>query len=275
MPSRLLREGILDSDAVNALSFPAEVFYRRLMSVVDDFGRFDGRTAVLKGRLYALKPTVRESDITHWIAECEKAGLILLYRVDSKPYILFRKLGPARAKESRYPHPPTGVAEDRGGNLFSLVNGCNQAFTDENIRLQVKSDVPYSDSDSDSGSDAVDDAVASSCPEPDEPAPGPPVMTFDCVGQGEKDWALTEAKLAEWVATFPGVDVLAELRKARQWLIDNPSRRKTGRGMTKFLGGWLGRVQDRGLPTPHRPVPPDRKAAERAAILDAAKRKAG
>jgi hypothetical protein len=48
MPSRLLREGILDSEAVNALSFAAEVFYRRLMSVVDDFGR--PRAAVRRGR---------------------------------------------------------------------------------------------------------------------------------------------------------------------------------------------------------------------------------
>jgi hypothetical protein len=39
MPNRELREGILTSERINALTFPAEVFYRRLMSVVDDFGR--------------------------------------------------------------------------------------------------------------------------------------------------------------------------------------------------------------------------------------------
>lgn len=124
MPVRLLREGILDSEGVNALTFPAEVFYRRLMSVVDDFGRFDGRAAVLRGRLYPLKlDTVREADISRWIAECEKAGLIALYDVGGKQYILFRKLGPARAKESKYPPPPDVVCE----RLKTDANGCKQA----------------------------------------------------------------------------------------------------------------------------------------------------
>jgi hypothetical protein len=40
MPVRILREGILTSERVDTLSPAAEVFYRRLMSVVDDFGRF-------------------------------------------------------------------------------------------------------------------------------------------------------------------------------------------------------------------------------------------
>ena len=44
MPNRIIREGILSSDRVDQLDPPAEVFYRRLMSKVDDHGLFDGRT---------------------------------------------------------------------------------------------------------------------------------------------------------------------------------------------------------------------------------------
>ena len=140
MPVRLLRESILDSAAVSSLSAHAEVFYRRLMSVVDDFGRFDGRAAVLRCRLYPLKiDSIREADITRWIAECETAGLIALYEVDSKPYILFHKLGPARAKESKFPAPPKAAESGRA-----------QTQTDESRRLQTRADVPYSVSVSDS-----------------------------------------------------------------------------------------------------------------------------
>ena len=39
MPSRILREGINTSPKVNALSPMAELFYRRLMTVADDYGR--------------------------------------------------------------------------------------------------------------------------------------------------------------------------------------------------------------------------------------------
>lgn len=109
MPNRILREGILDSGAVNSLTWPSELFYRKLMSVVDDFGLFDGRLEVLRSRLYALQlDRVRVADVASWIAECEKAGLIRTYTVDSKPYILFHKLGPQRAKRSKYPRPPDG-----------------------------------------------------------------------------------------------------------------------------------------------------------------------
>ena len=161
MATRLLREGILDSAAVNSLSFQAEVFYRRLMSVVDDFGRFDGRAAVLRGRLYSLKlDTVREADITRWIAECENAGLIALYAVDDKPFILFRKLGPARAKESKYPPPPAGVVAGRK-QLKTDVNGCSQTFAS----------APYSGSDSESSANSIPTGGAAAEPPPAADAP--------------------------------------------------------------------------------------------------------
>jgi hypothetical protein len=233
MPSRLLREGILDSEAVNVLSFPAEVFYRRLMSAVDDFGRFDGRPSVLRSRLYPLKVNVvREADITRWIAECEKAGLIALYTVDSKPYVLFGKLGPARAKESKFPAPST----DTTRTLNRL-----HPFTSENGCAQMKSDAPYSYSGTDSDSDS------DYCSEPSQtPASEPPVMTFPTVGDGPKEWHLTASKLSEYGETFPGVDLLGELRKARQWCIDNTARRKTAKGMPKFCSGWLTKAQNSG-----------------------------
>ncbi|AMV23446.1 hypothetical protein VT84_03485 [Gemmata sp. SH-PL17] len=236
MPSRLLREGILDSAAVNSLSLPAEVFYRRLMSVVDDFGRFDGRPAVLRGRLYALKlDTVREADITRWIAECEKVGLISLYTVDSKPYILFEKLGTPRAKESKFPGPGQADKGAKAAPQITSVNACEQ----------MKTDVP----DSYSGTDSYSGADSFSCSELDKPTrepDEPPVMTFPCAGSGPREWCLTQSKLTEWSNAFPGVDVLAECRKARQWLIDNPRKCKTHSGMARFLGSWLGRAQDSG-----------------------------
>lgn len=107
MPSRLLREGILDSDRVDKLSLGAEVFYRRLMSVVDDFGLFDGRLSVLKSRLYPLRHhRVSERDVTQWLLECESARLIRQYTVDGKQYIQFFDLGSIQRSKPKYPLPP-------------------------------------------------------------------------------------------------------------------------------------------------------------------------
>jgi hypothetical protein len=88
MPSRLLREGILNSDRIEQLDAAAEVFYRRLMSKVDDHGLYDARPSILRASLYPLRvDRVREADISRWIAACEKAGLIALYAHEQKPYL--------------------------------------------------------------------------------------------------------------------------------------------------------------------------------------------
>jgi hypothetical protein len=60
------------------------------------------------------------------------------------------------------------------------------------------------------------------------------------------DWPLTHDDYAEMKRLYPAADVAAELRKARGWLIGNPTKRKTARGMLRFLHTWLARVQDRG-----------------------------
>jgi hypothetical protein len=112
MPDRIVRANILTSDLVNQLSWPAEVFYRRLMSVADDYGRFEGRISILRASLYPLKLNqVSEADIVKWKNECSEAGLISLYEVESKEYLVILKFNQRlRAAKSKYPPP----ADTRG-----------------------------------------------------------------------------------------------------------------------------------------------------------------
>ncbi len=73
---------------------------------------------------------------------------------------------------------------------------------------------------------------------------GPSSFSFP-VKSGEI-WDLPQRKLDEYLATYaPQLDVEAELRKARQWLMDHKDRRKTKRGMAAFLTGWLNRTSDK------------------------------
>lgn len=96
--------------------------------------------------------------------------------------------------------------------------------------------------------------MKSSCVEPAGPAStlAEEVMNFPVVGK-TKAWPLLKSKVAEYQVSFPGMDVSAQLAKARQWAIDNPAKRKTAGGMPKFLFGWLERAQNRagGASTGH------------------------
>jgi hypothetical protein len=89
------------------------------------------------------------------------------------------------------------------------------------------------------------------CAEPPGPTPDddPVVMTFDCVGGS---WPLRQSKIEQWRDTFgEHCDVEFEIRKAHQWLRDNPTRRKTPQGMTRFLGDWIQRTVNRGHGSQH------------------------
>lgn len=107
MPNRIIREGIITSEAVNSLSWEAETFYRRLLSVVDDFGRFDARPSVLRSALYPLKlDSMREDSVQRCLKSCEAARLVVLYSVEGKEYLEvtnFRQQ--VRSKKSKYPAP--------------------------------------------------------------------------------------------------------------------------------------------------------------------------
>ncbi|MGN6438512.1 MAG: hypothetical protein ACTHMM_18355 [Agriterribacter sp.] len=110
--ARLIRNNILTSDPVNSLSWSGEVFYRRLLHVVDDFGRYDAREDVLRADLYKLKlDIVSKADVAKWKNECSEAGLISLYSVDGKNYLEVLKFGQRlRSKKSKFPPP----AAERG-----------------------------------------------------------------------------------------------------------------------------------------------------------------
>lgn len=110
MPNRVLREGILTSDRVNAIASDprCEVFYRRLFGVVDDFGRYVGNAALLRAALYPLMiESVSERQIEQHLAACEAAGLLIRYEVRGKSYLELRDFNQRlRLMRSKYPPPP-------------------------------------------------------------------------------------------------------------------------------------------------------------------------
>lgn len=107
MPNRILREGILESERIHRISPMAELFYRRLMSIADDYGRYACDVPVLLSRCYPRRPTwADEETVSLWIEECREVGLILVYEVQNRKYLEicdFRQQ--LRAKDSKCPAP--------------------------------------------------------------------------------------------------------------------------------------------------------------------------
>lgn len=91
MPNRYVREGILDSESVNSLSVFAQNMYFRLIFVVDDAGRFDGRESLIATNAFPTKPDIRLKDVSESLADIRQAGLLIAYQYNNKPFIQLTK----------------------------------------------------------------------------------------------------------------------------------------------------------------------------------------
>ena len=111
MPNRILREGILTSERVASLSWQAEVFYRRLMSVVDDYGRYFAKPMALRAACFPMQlDRVKDTDVEKWIVELVEHRLLRLYDAEGTTFLeLLDFRQQVRAKKSKYPDPINGV----------------------------------------------------------------------------------------------------------------------------------------------------------------------
>ena len=220
MPTRLLREGILDSDRVNSLDWAAEVFYRRLMSKVDDHGLYDARPSMLRASLYPVgTDRVREADISRWMAACQKAGLILFYEAGGKQYLKMLDTRWQVRAEPKYPLPPD--------------NACLQLRTPVHLDGDVV---------------VVEDGVkplarGDESPSLAKPLNGNAIAYIPIIG-GE--FGVSKELLAELEAAYPQVDGPQTLKEIRAWCITNPTKRKTARGAPRFINRWFEKVQNHG-----------------------------
>ncbi len=146
MPNRILRDGILSSERIAALGWPEEVFYRRLMSVVDDYGRYYATSMLLRAACYPLHlDKVSDADIGKWLQATEKAGLVSVYPApDGKRYLQladFRQQ--VRAKDSRFPAPDAHMRSTCTADAKQvLANAHLDVDVDVDVDERPQADVP-------------------------------------------------------------------------------------------------------------------------------------
>ncbi len=112
MPNRILRDWT-DSEALSSVSAHAERLFTRVLMKMDDYGCYVGNPSLLRANLFPLLvDRIREADISLWIAECEKAGMVRSYVSGGKQFIFVPKHG-QRPRDSvrKHPAPPPEIDE--------------------------------------------------------------------------------------------------------------------------------------------------------------------
>jgi hypothetical protein len=81
-----------------------------------------------------------------------------------------------------------------------------------------------------------------------------PVLTWHCKGKPDT-WVLWPSAVRRLEALYPGMDVEGVIQRLYRWHLANPNRRKTARGMPRFLIGALNREQSSGCARERKPKP--------------------
>lgn len=55
-----------------------------------------------------------------------------------------------------------------------------------------------------------------------------------------------ETTIDTWKEAYPAVDIVQEIKKIIAWCKCNPKRRKTRKGVNRFINNWLSKEQDKG-----------------------------
>jgi hypothetical protein len=136
MPNRILRDAILTSERVASLDWAAEVFYRRLHSIVDDYGRYEAGHQLLRAKCYPLQTdSVRVADIARWMAACQKSGLILVYGANGKQYLEVCDFRQQTRTDSKCPPPP--AIDACCDPLLAIDSKCQQPLANDCLGVVV------------------------------------------------------------------------------------------------------------------------------------------
>lgn len=230
MPNRILKESICRSVEINSLSWFEEILFYRLIVCCDDYGRFDGRTAIIKGLCFPLKD-ITKKDIEKALNKLSAVGLVKIYNTNGQPYlqlVTWERHQNIRAKKSKYPSN-NGI----GNQMNADVYNCNQMNTDV---CNCSRNPIQSESESESNSNIY-------CSEP-KVSEQQPVITLE-LNTGE-EYGISSKDISEWTELYPAVDVMQCLRNMKGWLSSNPTKRKTSKGIRRFITRWLQKEQDNG-----------------------------
>ncbi len=148
-----------------------------------------------------------------------KGGHVVIHLPD----MLKAKSGHVRAYDNRHLDKKADMLDEKNGHLPDMLRHTT-IETNTNTSLKDLSEPPLET---------------------------PPGGVISIPLKGSKTFTPTKEQLAQWQESFPGVDVTTELRKIKQWNIDNPRKRKTPTGICRHICYWLGKEQEKAGPVPN------------------------
>jgi len=236
--ARTIKPGLFTNEFVADCSFAARYLFTGLWTIADREGRMKDQPRTIKAMLLPMD----DVDCDELLEELHDAGLIVRYEAGEHKvlqvinFVKHQRPHPSEAKSDLPCFDKTKQHIVVRKNERSCENTSNCAFNPSPLSLLPS---PFSPS-----TFELPTEVSAETAESGPSAASAYVLDFPVDGKAGRAWWLSQAKLDEYVACYPSLDVPAQVRMARQWCIDNPTKRKTAGGMLAFLTKWLNRSQN-------------------------------
>ena len=243
---RMLAASFWTDEKVGECSLMERLLFLGLISQADDEGLGRANPKLLMSLIFPYDD-IRISDFTKSLEKLSSLGMILLYSVKGQSYYKVTNFSKHqcinRATPTELPRPTeadgTNVKNGTSDNDYFENHGTltehslnTHGVLNAKRREEKRREEKYSSN-----------TTISTEPKPAEPV-STPCFTLPMTG-GEK-FSVTEKDIEYYESLYPACDVRQEFRKMIGWLDANPAKRKTPKGIKRFINAWLAKEQDKG-----------------------------
>ena len=234
---RSIKPEFWSSDQILDISPIARLAFIGLWNFCDDAGRHKASCRQLKAEVFPAD-AFDEQAIHALVDELVTSGLLLEYQVDGAR--LWQVTGwhhqkIDRPKPSKYPGPDAEGSE-------SIPRQFDEQSTTDRRSIDDRSSLIGSDRRDRKGSDR---RVSAELENSSSPPPNAPVIAYLTLNGGTQH-PIDEIQAGVWAGQYPYLDIEQELQKMAAWLDANPAKRKTPKGINRFVVNWLNKTQDNG-----------------------------
>lgn len=227
--SRMVRPDFFDDEKLGRMSNDARLTFIGMWVQSDDFGVVRGHAQWLKNKIHPHK-TLSLPVFRRWLKELEDEDRIWAFEVNEELYyyipgFLKHQTIDRPNPKLRNPVPPQEVIEASTNNRRSIDDS---STTHRRIREGKRREVKGSED-------------KRSKEKKDSPMP-PELAALELYAVNSKLVEKWVDLLKMWKDTYPFLDIVAEVRKAHSWEIENPRRRKQDK--VRFLGSWMRRADE-------------------------------
>ena len=221
---RMFNISVVDSDAFLDMPLSAQALYFHLNMRADDDG-FIGNPKRIQRLIGSSDDDLKLLFLKRFILTFEDGVIVI------KHWRMHNTIRQDRYTPTVYQEElkTLGIKANKSYTLAGnqmATNGLPNASTDIDIGIDIDLDIDKE------LHNAQSDTIACE-----------PVITITLNDKSE--YPIYQHMIDEWIELYPNVDVMQELRNMKGWCNANPERRKTKRGILRFIVGWISRKQDK------------------------------